>query len=63
VRYLTGIQVIAAFWEGVTLLHRFVFNILASISDDASENRWQMYFDLRGRHAQNQHVLATQTEN
>jgi hypothetical protein len=32
-------QVRTAFWEGVTLLHRFGFNIVASICDGASENR------------------------
>jgi hypothetical protein len=35
----TGIQVSTEFWEGVTLLHRFGFNIVASICDGASENR------------------------
>jgi hypothetical protein len=39
VRNLTGIQVSTAFWEGVALLHRFGFNIVASICDGASEKR------------------------
>ncbi|CAC5390212.1 unnamed protein product [Mytilus coruscus] len=39
VRNITSFQISSAFWEGVSLLHTFGFNIILSICDGASENR------------------------